>query len=125
MVQLRRDGYFFMRFAKRWGFHRWFKSGIIVAKYDFMAEETTTAGSGIIMAVILVFLLLGGLIVYFFGDLIFTAAAFALLAALLIGQLGLSPWIQTAWVSVTSQPIILSLLYWGGLLSSAFRLFSI
>ena len=70
----------------------------------FMAEETITAGSGIIMAVILVFLLLGGLIVYFFGDLIFTAAAFALLAALLIGQLGLSPWIQTAWVSAPASP---------------------
>jgi hypothetical protein len=53
----------------------------------FMAEEMTTVGSGIVMAVILVFLLLGGLIVSFFGDLIFTVAAFALLAALLIGRL--------------------------------------
>jgi hypothetical protein len=68
----------------------------------FMAEEMTTVGSGMVMAVILVFLLLGGLIVSFFGDLIFTVAAFALLAALLIGRLA---WIQSAWVSVTNQPI--------------------
>jgi hypothetical protein len=68
----------------------------------FMAEEMTTVGLGIVMAVILVFLLLGGLIVSFFGDLIFTVAAFALLAALLIGRLA---WIQSAWVSVTNQPI--------------------